>query len=249
MKRFLLLIVFCIVSFQSFSQDVVIWKQILRFCNDRYLPKVYIASKYCYRDTTLLYRMDYSDNGWQIYDSISYTRDNGLWYISYYDATDTDLRLHQRFSDTIQDLYYTNNDLQYIVDKYCVLSYYLNGINELIHQCKKMSPHLIQTQIGDTCYYFFKDVNHTLLFAEYGIPMEESLNNYCCHIGEHGEYDWDKFCFSEYTISRHFDYDKHDNIYKMTITRIHNKTKENVTWIECFFQTFSGQRFGDYTSE
>ena len=238
MKRLIIhLLIFCAgVSF-SYAQDVVLWKHVLRFSNDRYLPKGYIASKYCYRDTTLLYKMDYSDNGWQIYDSITYKKHNGLWCISHFEP-DTNSQLYLRFSDTVENPFRMNKDILYVSDKYNILPRYLNEINNLIYQCKTDSLPPILKHLNDTCCYLFVDVDHTLLFADYGIPMEESLERYCCHIGRSGEYDWDKFIFSNYTVMRYFDYDKYGNICKVTITRTHNKTKENVTWIESFFSTF-----------
>ena len=71
-------------------------------------------------------------------------------------------------------------------------------------------------------------------FAQYGIPMKDYLEKYCCHIGKHGEYDWDIFSFLEYTIVRSFDYDIHGNINKVTITRTHAKSNEKTIWIETF---------------
>lgn len=229
-KRIMLFLIFCVGSTLSFAQDAVIWKHVLRFSEDRYLPKGYIASKYRYCDNTLLYKMNYSDNGWQVIDSITYKKNNELWYISYFD-TDASLRLHHRFSDTTQNLHYTNNALHYTIDKYGVLPFYLDGINELIFICKKQSPHLIQTHISDTCYFFFKDVGHTLLFAEYGISMEETLMMYCCYIGKHGVYDWDKFCFSGHTVVRCFEYDTQGNLCKVVITKTHEGSKRKTTWV------------------
>lgn len=240
MKRLIIhLLIFCAgVSF-SYAQDVVLWKHVLRFSNDRYLPKGYIESKYCYRDTTLLYEMDYSDNGWQIYDSISYNRDHGLWYISSF-YSDTNLQLYLRFRDTAETLFRTNSDIHYTPDKYHIISRYLNGINDIISTCRADSSVSIYYW-GDTCCYSFVDVDYPLLFSGYGVPMEESLERYCCHIGRSGEYDWDKFIFSNYTVMRYFDYDKYGNICKVTITRTHNETKERVSWIESFFSTSDAQ--------
>ena len=230
-KRTILFLIICTGVIFSSAQDEVIWKHTLRFSNDRYLPKGYVASKYRYCNNTLLYKLDYSDNGWQVIDSITYKKGDGLWYISYYDA-DASLRQHHRFSDTTQNLHHTNNDLHYAIDKYGLLPLYLDGINKLVYICKKQSPHLIQTQIDDTCYYIFKGVDHTLLFAEYGIPLEETLKMYCCHIGKQGEYDWDTFYFSGYTVTRCFKYDTQCNLCKVTITKTREGTKGKTTWVE-----------------
>ena len=116
----------------SSAQNVVIWKHVLRFRNDRFLPKEYISAKYSYRDNTLLYRLDYTDNGWQIIDSISYKKSNGLWYITYFHTQDMSLKLYYRDSDTTQNLHYTNDDLHYTIDKYEILSDYLDEINDLV---------------------------------------------------------------------------------------------------------------------
>ena len=239
-RQLILFLIICSGATLSSAQNVVIWKHILRISNDRYLPKGYIASKYRYCDTVLLYKMDYSDNGWQVYDSISYKKQNGLWHISYYDS-DTNSRLYLRFSDTVENPFRMNKDIRYVSGKYNILPRYLNEINNLIYQCKTDSLSPILEHMNDTCCYLFVDVDHTLLFADYGIPMEESLERYCCHIGRSGQYDWDKFIFSNYTVMRYFDYDKYGNICKVTITRTHNVTKESVTWIESFFLTFIGQ--------
>ena len=152
----------------SSAQNVVIWKHVLRFRNDRFLPKEYISAKYSYRDNTLLYRLDYTDNGWQIIDSISYKKSNGLWYITYFHTQDMSLKLYYRDSDTTQNLHYTNDDLHYTIDKYEILSDYLDEINDLVLFCKKEPQYLKQVHIGDTSCYSF-DVEYVRLFAWYGV--------------------------------------------------------------------------------
>lgn len=237
-KRIMLFLISCIWIVVSYAQDVTLWKQIVRFNNDySYWDQLYISTKYHYRDTAILYKMDYADNGWQVYDSISYKKENNLWYISYFDAYDPSLRMYHRFSDTTQNLHSSNNDIHYAVDKYGILPGYLDGINEIIFLYKKNSPHLIQTHIGDTCCYYFEDGNSTLLFGEYGVGMEDTLKMYCCHIGEHNEYARDKFLFSSYTFVRFFEYDKYGNVTKVTIIRTNNAKKEKDTWIESFILT------------
>lgn len=232
-KKIMLLLIICSGTTWSSAQDVTVWKHILRFSNDRYIPKGYIATKYQYCDTTLLYEMNFSDNGWQVYDSVSYIMNNGLWYVSHYDS-DTNSQLYLRYSDTIKSLYYTNGDIQYNTDKYNILSRYLNGINSLISSCKTETHLSVKRYLGDTCCYYFADADYTLLFADYGIPMKENLEKYCCNIGNQGEYDWDFFEFSEYTILRHFDYDNIGNIYKITVTKTRKNSKKKTTWIESF---------------
>ena len=97
----------------SSAQNVVIWKHVLRFSHGWFLPDSYIFAKYSYRDNTLLYRLDYTDNGWQIIDSVSYKKSNGLWYITHFDEIeDIGFKLHYGYSDTTQNLHYTNDDLQ-----------------------------------------------------------------------------------------------------------------------------------------
>ena len=233
MKRQIIhLLLFCAgVSF-SYAQDVVLWKHVLRFSNDRYLPKGYIESKYCYRDTTLLYEMDYSDNGWQIYDSISYNRDHGLWYISSF-YSDTNLQLYLRFRDTAETLFRTNSDIHYTPDKYHIISRYLNGINDIISTCRADSSVSIYYW-GDTCCYSFVDVDYPLLFSGYGVPANEPLKRYYCHIGVQGNSDWDRFCFSSYTITRRFEYDTLGNLCKVTIKKEHDEMKKTI-WVESYF--------------
>ena len=235
-RRLILFLIICSGATLSSAQNVVIWKHILRISNDRYLPKGYIASKYRYCDTVLLYKMDYSDNGWQVYDSISYKKQNGLWHISYYDS-DTNSRLYLRFSDTIENLHSNNDDIQYVSDKYHLLFSYLDGINRHMTRCNTESTHPLSKKIDDTYCYDFKDAEQSLLFSDYGIPMKETLKQYCCYVGKQGEYVWDRFIFSGYTIMRLFDYDKNGNLFKVTITRTHISTQNKVTWIESFFLT------------
>ena len=224
------------MSCQSYAQNVTLWKHILRFEKGRYLPDGYIDTKYCYQDTTLIYEMGYSDNGWQIYDSIVYSQYNGVWFIDLFDATnENDSRLYYRKSDMVADLYYTNHDLHFLSDKYGVLPRYLNGINEVIDACKRIPPEPVMTYHTDTCCYSFTGVDHSLLFWGYGLPMVIPLYMYCCHIGYDGRYDWDKFSFSGYTFTRHFIYNKNEDIDKVVITRTDAITNDKIIWIESFF--------------
>lgn len=245
MKRILLLfMIICTCTKLSSAQDVAVWKHILRFGNDRYMPLGYIASKYRYHDTTLLYEMDFSYNGWQVYDSVAYNNNNGVWYISTF-CPDSNFQFYLRSSDTTENLFNKNVDIHYNTDKYNILSRYLNDINFLISTYNTDSNLLSWNNLGDTSCYYFIDADYTLLFAHYGIPMKDYLEKYCCHIGKHGEYDWDIFSFLEYTIVRSFDYDIHGNINKVTITRTHAKSNEKTIWIE----TFPIQDFSTHNSE
>lgn len=234
-KRIILSLMMVFGATLSSAQNVVIWKHVLIFSNDMFLPDSYISAKYSYRDNTLLYRLDYTDNGWQIIDSISYTKSDGLWYVTHFDDIEhIGFKLHYGHSDTTQNLHYTNDDIHYTIDKYEILSDYLDKINDLVLFCKKEPQYLKQVHISDTSCYSFRDVNHTLLFAWYGVSIQETLYTYCCHIKGNGEYDWDRFCFSECTITRRFEYDAQGDLCKVTVKRTGEVPEEDVTWVEHF---------------
>lgn len=233
MRKVLCFLLVSAMTGGGYAQVVTLWKHVLRFEKDRSVPKGYVATKYCYRDSIPLYTINYSDNGWQIYDSTTYIKCDNLWYISRFDC-DSDCKLYLRHTDTTKNLFYTNDELHYAEDRFGILSRYVNGINELIFLCKAQSPNSIRFHSGDTCCYYLKDVDHVHFFAHYGISMYDTLNNYCCRIGRDGKYEWDRYSFLEYTITRHFDYDKLGNLYRVTITRTHTKIEQKITWVESY---------------
>lgn len=219
----------------SWAQDITIYKHILRFRESSEIPLGYIESKYFYQEQSLAYVIRYSDNGWQLYDSVQYTKINNTWYKSTFDVRYQPFRFIYRGEDALQDLFFVNPNVDYVHDAYELLDYlYLNDINALLSNTG-LTYMSCWNKTQDTCCYSFLETYNTGLFSNYGISPYDTLASYCFHIDADRTYDWDCFTFSDCIVSRRYDYTKRGNISKVTIEITRSGSKEKYIWIESFY--------------
>jgi len=162
----------------------------------------YTSSKMYYKGAKMLSKIDYSFNGWQVYDSITYKyighNSIEMSYRPIYDIKNKAIKRYKLESnDTLpqKPLY---GILSEINDQYYLSKPYLSDLSFLFKQ-KPLKE-------NDT--FKFNDGIIPTLFSEYGIPYNEQINSFTYAINQEGQIINDAFFFENYTVKRQYIYTK-----------------------------------------
>lgn len=213
MKKLLVVLLNCTIFVNCISQNtVIVIEEVYPNTNESFVDNPYISSKRVYEDLDLVYEIDYSYNGWQIYDSIVYVDNFDTCYlIEYSPAYDFERRkvLYYELSYVIDCKMQRNledTNLTKYSDEYKLLNKYLIDIEELL----RINP--IQK---DSTFCFEKNTKPRL-FLNYGIPIDETIFYFSYSIHERKICN-DRFVFENYIVNRDYIY-YNDMLFKVTIT-------------------------------
>ncbi|HBX21778.1 MAG TPA: hypothetical protein DEF88_15175 [Porphyromonadaceae bacterium] len=189
--------------------------------------KKYKTQELFFKKDKLLWAKNYSYNGWQIIDSLSYEYSDSIIYrhIFYpiYDETKRSF-IKYKFMRTQAELRhaFSNNILSSINDNYHFSKCYLKDIDLLLNS----------EPIYENGVYKFPDGMIPSILLNYGIPYNENLYSFSFKIKENLIIE-DSFDFLHYFIRRKYNYD--NNILQKVIIEVHNKkSKDNFIYNEEF---------------
>ena len=182
------------------QQNVVILKKCFSEGQESFPSKNYTCEKLFFNGQKLSYKINYSSNGWQIVDSVSYQIEGSKLcaksYQPLYDIENrrvTDYQLNSVDCNPNEVL--SNDRLSQINDKFYLSREYLAALNFLLSKDPK------QTDNG----FLFDGGIIPSLFTQYGIPYDEPLSTFDFTI-EDGVIKSDSFVYENYVLKREYEY-------------------------------------------
>ena len=190
----------------AFSQIVLSQQQVMiqkkcTFEGSETLPsRSYICERLFFEKEDLIYRIEYSYNGWQITDSITYERTNGKCIIKDYQAQyDFNNRVINHYlllyvdSTLIKNS--LNNELSKINDRFNLTKDYLDDLNFLLER----------NPINEADTFKFEDGIIPSAFIKYSIPYNEILYEFNYSVKDNLIKN-DSFTFENFIVSRKYYY-------------------------------------------
>lgn len=182
------------------QQDVVILKKCFSEGQESFPGKNYTCAKLFFKGQKLSYKINYSNNGWQIVDSVSYQREGAKLcaksYQPLYDVENRKVKDYQLNSVACNPNEVLSDDkLSQINDKFHLSKEYLATLNFLLAKNPK------QTANG----FLFDGGIIPSLFTHYGIPYDEPLFTFDYTIKE-GVIKSDSFVYGDYDLIREYEY-------------------------------------------
>lgn len=196
--RFVFIYIFALASLVACSQqNEIIQKRCFSESTESFPSKNYTCQKLFFEDENLIYKLNYSSNGWQIIDSIAYLNERGEDSIkSFQPIYDVENRTIKSYELLNVDLSQKNVLFNNIGDKYGLSKEYLESIQFLLSKYPEKN--------NDT--YKFKDTIIPSLFTQYGIPYSESLSTFTFKIQDDMLQN-DLFVYDSFVLTRNYEYE------------------------------------------
>jgi len=199
--RLLLAYLFFIGHVACSQQNVIIQKKCFSVATESFPAKSYICQKIFFSGQILIYKVDYSYNGWQIIDSVAYQKE-GLKYCSksyqpVYDFENRTIKSYQLlYVDCNQVKVSSNDKFPKINDKYGLSREYLYELELLISK----NP---ERNAGG---YKFNGGIIPTIFGQYGIPYDETLYAFTFSI-KNSVVKEDSFTYEHFILNRSYQYE------------------------------------------
>lgn len=193
--------------------------------------KSYKCQELCFEDSSLIWELNYSYNGWQIIDSIYYYFKDSVNYSEVYFATyeedsDSTSAPHYefRYFEKNQNKYRKSTFFSKIADGYYLSRYYLKDLKMLLD----LNP------INDGGIFFLKKPITPSILTQYGIPYNEQLSSFSFELNDTDKFILrDLFTFDNYIVRRNYSY-KNNVLEKVKITLTNREKKQIKEYIEVF---------------
>lgn len=166
--------------------------------------RTYKCQELFFKDTTLIYELNFSYNGWQVTDSIHYNNEGSVhcakvYFASYDEDSDSTSTPYYeyRYLDCNQNDYLKTKSFSRIDDTYSLSKYYLRDLNLLL----ELNP----INVNDE-FRFKKPIISSIL-TQYGIPYNEQLSSFSFKLNDSNKLILkDIFTFENYVVSRNYSY-------------------------------------------
>lgn len=192
----------------------------------------YVNSIYVYDNKELMYNINYSYNGWQIYDSIAYKYVNNKMLAFVYQATYFPLKYELIYVDTISTLLNNYSILWSLhIDAHKIMYQYVKTIDYVLSALYQTLPIVIQKDfLFSTGDILIQGIG--LFFAKYGIPYNAKLVCTSFYINDIGNLVFDEYIFESYIVTRYFKYSNEGNVNEVIIRTIDKINGTAVLWEE-----------------
>ncbi len=201
--RFTCLYIFIGLSqIACFQQEVRIIKKCSSSGNESFVDKNYICQKLFYEEQKLIWKVNYSYNEWQIYDSIYYEYKDSNYCVKTFQPTYKEgnkvVAGYQLSNvDCDQGKTFPSGYFSQINDQYLLSRPYLRDLNFLL----QLSPIISDNE------FKFKNGISPSLFSQYGIPYNELLDSFSFVVNQDDLIESDNFYFINYTLKRKYRYE------------------------------------------
>lgn len=206
------------LSFTACSQENL---KVVKMCSssgdESFIDKNYKSQELFFKGENLIGQINYSYNGWQIYDSISYENKGLNLCVKTFTAQyNVEERLFEKYAfegvNCDEEINFSNRYLNNVNDKYFLSRPYLKDLDLLLG----FHPH----KNGDE--FNFKEGVIPSILTKYGIPFNEKLNSFSFNItSENNLISNDEFYFSGYIVKRKYEYV--NSVLRSVIITIENK--------------------------
>lgn len=166
--------------------------------------EIYRCQELFFKDSSLIYELYFSHNGWQITDSISYNKQDSvncakIYFATYDKDSDSTSTPHYeyRYLDCNRYDYLKTKSFSRIHDTYSLLKSYLSDLCLLL----EAKPDTINPE-----FRFKKPIIPSVL-TKYGIPYNEQLSSFSFKLNDSNKLILkDTFAFENYIVSRTYSY-------------------------------------------
>lgn len=202
------------------QQEVKIIKECYFSGNESFPNRKYICQKMYFQGKQLMSKIEYSYNGWQVYDftSYKYIKDGYITEL-YKPIYDLESRIFKGYelesTDTVQHKILSGK-LVKINDQYHLSKPYLYDLWFLLERNPKNENNIFKFKYGII----------PTLFSEYGLPYNELLKSFTFTISQDNLIEGDVFFFQDYIVRRKYKYNEYHRLKEVQIT-IEN-TKDNI---------------------
>ena len=228
MNIFITYVIF-FLGFSAFSQtDTKIVKKI--YIRDR---EIIVQNMY-FKNSNLIWKINFANNGWQILDSISYEYKNPNYctkiYKPEYNELSNKIKSFKLTSLDCSNNYNYNSLILRTTDVFFLSKYYTNDLDFLL----KLNPILKSNLNNQNEYHFKKKVIPSIL-TNFGIPINEKLEMFTFTFNNK-LIESDFFKFEHFVLKRKYEYK--DSILSIVyIEVINNKNKKTHQFKEMFMIT------------
>ena len=198
-----LIIFFIFLNFTTYSQEnIKVVKMCSLFGDKSFTNKNFKSQDIFFKGDVLIGQINYSYNGWQIYDSIAYeTKGLNLCLKTFAAIYDVNEKLFKKYKyigvNCDEQVVFSNKHLNKVNDKYLLSRPYLKILDLLL----TLNPNKVNNH-----YFFNKGIIPTI-FTEYGIPSNEVLNSFSFNIiHDNNLISNDEFYFLDYIVKRKYRY-------------------------------------------
>jgi hypothetical protein len=210
------------------QQNTRINKTCISDGSESFPSKNYTCQKLFYSDQNLVWEVNYSYNGWQVYDSIYYEIKGLKYCISTFQPVyDESSRTVSNYSignvDCKQEKGFSNKNLALINDQYSLSKPYLNDLNFLLQR----------NPINQRNVFNFKSAISPSLFSQYGIPYNELLSSFSFIVNRDNQIESDEFSFSNFMLKREYHY-QDSRLQEVVITLVNKRTSGTSKFKEQF---------------
>jgi len=203
--------------------------RIIKECSSE--GKTHKCQELCFKDSSLIWELNYSYTGWQIIDSIYYNLEDSVNYAEVYFATyeeDSDStsvpHYEFRYFNKNQNNYLKSKPFSKIADAYFLTRSYLKDLKMLL----ELKP------IKDSAGFLFEKPVIPSILTQYGIPYNEQLSSFSFELNDSGSLILkDSFTFDNYIVKRNYSY-QNDVLEKVVITITKRKNGQIKEYIEVF---------------
>lgn len=225
MKFIYLFIFTCLAQVTCSNENIKITK--VRSSEKR----TYKCQELFFKDSSLIWELNYSYNGWQITDSIYYSYEDSahcakVYFATYDEDSDSTSVPHYeyRYLDSSQNDYLKTQSFSRINDTYSLSKYYLRDLNLLLG----LNPKRVNGE-----FQFDKPIIPSIL-TKYGIPYNEQLCSFSFKLdNSHKLILNDMFTFENYIVTRKYYYQQ-DKLEKVLIIVTSKKNEQTNEYSEIF---------------
>lgn len=193
--------------------------------------RTYKCQELCYKDSILIWELNYSYNGWQITDSVYYINEDSahcakIYFATYDEDPDSTSTPHYeyRYLDCDQYDYLKTQSFYRINDTYSLSKRYLEDLELLLG----LDPNSVNDE-----FEFEKPVIPSIL-TKYGIPYNEQMSSFSFELNDSRNLILnDAFIFENYVVIRKYDYQE-DMLEKVSITVTSKENGQTKKYSESF---------------
>lgn len=179
------------------QQKEVIIKKCITEPTESFPSKNYACQKLSFEGHNLIYKINYSSNGWQIIDSIAYLNEGEKYCIkSFQPIYDVENRIVKSYELLNVDCNQTNESFNNINDEFDLSREYLESIQFLLSKNPEKNNDV----------YNFKNGIIPSLFTQYGIPYNETLSAFTFMIKDNVLQE-DSFVYESFVLVRNYEYE------------------------------------------
>jgi hypothetical protein len=199
MKHVLMFIFIFLYLSSDSHQKAKITKRRIIDSNEHYPASNTICTKiYIVNDITNI-QVEYASNGWQVIDSLVFTKESNTIYIKYYrpiyDENTFAIKTYELMRKEWKKEYKLKAPINIAIDKYCLCKQYLMDLQFLLERNPEQSMN----------NWRFREAIIPSLLHQYGIPITEYLDSFNFNI-DSSLIKNDIFYFRNYTLTRTYHY-------------------------------------------